>query len=300
LSEVLGRSKFADGYLAYPIGMRNWPAILRLAQEIRHWHPDVLVYMAEPRNLLSTMRDLLFFRLCGIRRIVGAPLSKELRVNLPTGEGFLEYEASRLARNLAPLGDARLDDPRSWNLYLELDEIAKAEAITTPMINRGGFIACCSGTKMSVKDWGERKWTEVLSKLSGIVGGLELAMVGSAEEFPAATRIVAQWRGRSINLCGKLTPRETAAVLKKARLFVGHDSGPMHLAAAMGTPCVAIFSARNIPKVWFPYGEHHHVIYHRTPCAGCGLEECVRFGKRCIDSITVDEVSSAVTGLLDR
>ena len=81
--------------------------------------------------------------------------------------------------------------------------------------------------------------------------------------------------GPVVNLCGKLTPRESAAAFERARMFVGHDSGPMHLAAAVQTPCVAIFAARNIPRVWFPFGEQHRVVYHRVDCMGCGLETCV-------------------------
>ena len=76
-----------------------------------------------------------------------------------------------------------------------------------------------------------------------------------------------------------MTPRETAAAFGRAASFIGHDSGPMHLAAAVGLRCTAVFSARNIPRVWFPYGDHHRVIYHRTSCAGCGLDRCLSFGK---------------------
>ena len=68
----------------------------------------------------------------------------------------------------------------------------------------------------------------------------------------------------------------------------------MHLAAAMGTPCVAVFSARNKPRTWFPYGNNHHVIYHKTECYGCGLEVCKLEAKKCITSITVEEVEEAV------
>ena len=68
----------------------------------------------------------------------------------------------------------------------------------------------------------------------------------------------------------------------------------MHLAAAVGTPCVAIFAARNIPRVWFPYGEQHRVVYHEVDCMGCGLETCIVEGKKCILSITVAEVMVAV------
>jgi heptosyltransferase III len=102
-----------------------------------------------------------------------------------------------------------------------------------------------------------------------------------------------------LNLCGVTSPRETAAVMGRATLFVGHDSGPMHLAAAVGIRCVALFSARNLPRVWFPFGTNHRVIYHDVPCKGCGLETCVKFKKKCITSVSVDEVFSTVVKVLN-
>jgi ADP-heptose:LPS heptosyltransferase len=72
----------------------------------------------------------------------------------------------------------------------------------------------------------------------------------------------------------------------------------MHLAAAVGTPCVAIFSARNFPRQWFPRGNFNKIIYHGTDCAGCLLELCIEEKKKCILSITVDEVQSAVMDLV--
>jgi lipopolysaccharide heptosyltransferase III len=69
----------------------------------------------------------------------------------------------------------------------------------------------------------------------------------------------------------------------------------MHLAAATGLPCVAIFSAHNKPGPWYPYGVGNRVIYHQVPCFDCGLEKCIRYAKRCIASITIDEVLQAAT-----
>jgi ADP-heptose:LPS heptosyltransferase len=101
-----------------------------------------------------------------------------------------------------------------------------------------------------------------------------------------------------VNLCGKLTPRESAAAFARAELFVGHDSGPMHLSACVGTPVVAIFAARNIPRQWFPFGDRHRVVYHRVECWGCGLETCIEQRKKCLMSITVEEVMDEVRGVL--
>jgi ADP-heptose:LPS heptosyltransferase len=72
----------------------------------------------------------------------------------------------------------------------------------------------------------------------------------------------------------------------------------MHLAAAVQTPCVAIFAARNKPRVWFPYGKQHRVVYHQTECWGCGLETCIIERKRCLTSISVDEVVAEIAAVL--
>ncbi len=72
----------------------------------------------------------------------------------------------------------------------------------------------------------------------------------------------------------------------------------MHLAAAVGTPCVAIFAARNIPRVWFPHGARHRVVYHEVDCMGCGLETCIVQRKKCLTSITVAEVAEQVRAAL--
>jgi ADP-heptose:LPS heptosyltransferase len=128
--------------------------------------------------------------------------------------------------------------------------------------------------------------------------GRALLLLGAAEESEASEFAAEGWRehggGAVVNLCGVLTPRESAAAIARARLFVGHDSGPMHLAAAVGTPVVAIFAARNIPRQWFPYGRQHRVVYHRVECWGCGLETCVEQRKKCLVSIGVEEVMGVV------
>lgn len=130
--------------------------------------------------------------------------------------------------------------------------------------------------------------------------GLGLLLVGSPEEAALSAEAAAEWRGPVINLCGVTNPRETAALLERAELFVGHDSGPMHLAAAMGTRCVAVFSARQQPRIWFPYGDGHRVIFHHMPCEGCRLERCVEFQKQCITSVRVEEMYTAVSTALNK
>ena len=70
------------------------------------------------------------------------------------------------------------------------------------------------------------------------------------------------------------------------------------LAASVGTPCVCVFGARNLPGVWFPPGTKNQIVYHRTECFGCGLETCIEMEKKCIRSVTVEEMQQAVERVL--
>jgi heptosyltransferase III len=295
LSSVLGGSGLVHGCIEYPLGIRDPWYLRRLRATIRQWQPDVLVHLAPRKSWLTTFQDVVFFKTCGIGTLIGVPYAKRLRTHqwLEQFQGY-EYEASRLARCLAVLGDAHLELPESWDLHLTLQEKEQAQHFLGNWTGEGQFIACSVGTKTEVNQWGMENWRCLMRELSPQFPNYGLVIVGLGEDYKQSEAVGQEWRGAVLNLCDKLTPRESAAVLKRSRLFIGHDSGPMHLAASMGVPCVAIFSARARPGVWFPYGHHHKVIYHQTECHGCGLEACHRYQKRCITSIRVAEVMIAV------
>lgn len=151
-----------------------------------------------------------------------------------------------------------------------------------------------------MNDWGIQNWRKLLTKIGSDHPEIGLLLVGSPEKAAVSGQAAADWRSPILNLCGVASPRDTAALLERAELFLGHDSGPMHLAAAVGTRSVVVFSARNLPRVWFPRGENHRVIYHHRSCAGCERERCDDLKKACIASIGVDEVYESVTAPLSK
>jgi len=299
---ILEGTGLVQGYFRYAVGTRSLRELASVWWQLIRWRPQVLVYLGSGRGVESALRDRRFFRLCGIKRLVGVPVTEEMQQNRwDISEMALEPEGARLARNLAELGDAEMDDPASWDLHLSAAELERAREA---LVGAKGcpVIAVSVGTKVQSKDWGRENWRALLARLAELYPGHALALCGAPEESEASEFAAAGWRAVSaqpaINLCGVLTPRESAAVFAQAVVFVGHDSGPMHLAAAVQTPCVAIFAARNKPRVWFPYGRQHRVVYHRTECWGCGLETCVVERKRCLTSITVEEVVGEVRGIL--
>jgi ADP-heptose:LPS heptosyltransferase len=307
---VLEGSGLIHGYMRYTAATRSPLELLKLWAAILRWRPGVLIYLAAARGLPTARRDARFFRLCGIRQLIGVPLTEALQTNFngidpppaPLWNADLEPEASRLARNISELGDARLDSPASWDLRLTPAEHAAAVAAIGPDAMQREILAVSVGTKVQAKDWGRDNWHALLTSLARAYPGRTLLLAGSPEESAASGFAAAHWQssggGPIVNLCGRLTPRESAAAFARARLFIGHDSGPMHLAATVGTPCVALFAARNLPRQWFPYGEGHHILYHHVECAGCGLETCIEQQKKCLLSITVSEVMATLHAAL--
>ncbi len=318
-AEVLDGSGLVQGYLRYTVGTRSLRELLSLWWKIVRWRPEALVYLAAARGVKAARRDELFFRMCGLRRLIGVPVTEGMQRNFygattggkdrAMGNGNLEPEAGRLARcigelaTFADIGDpGRLRDPQSWDLRLSPAERQRAEQALDAAAWPGEAIAVSVGTKVQAKDWGKENWRALLGRMAAEYPERVLLLIGAAEESEASRFAAQEWRqnggGPVLDLCGRLTPRQSAAAIARARLFVGHDSGPMHLAAAVGTPVVALFSARNIPRQWFPVGDRHRVVYHRVECWGCGLETCVEEQKRCLMSITVAEVMDEVRAAL--
>ncbi len=311
---VLGGSGLVHGYFRYAVGTRSPWELGKLVVQLRLWRPELVVYLAAARGVAAAERDVRFFRACGVQRVIGAPLTEEMQANYFGEEpgstaakarlfaGDLETEAARLARCLGELGDAQLERAGSWSLGLTAAERERAREAIGAEALRTSPIAVSVGTKVQAKDWGRENWRELLRRVAPLVVGRGLLLLGAPEEAEASEFAAAGWRegggGPVVNLCGRLAPRESAAALEQACLFLGHDSGPMHLAASVGTPVVAVFAARNIPRQWFPFGAGNEIVYHRVECWGCGLETCVEQGKKCLVSIGVDEVLAAVGKVL--
>ena len=155
------------------------------------------------------------------------------------------------------------------------------------------------GAKVPAKDWGSDRWIELVNLLNQrVYKRYTLVFLGTLDEYDRCDSIAANWSGEVLNLCGALSPRQSAAVLAQSCLFIGHDSGPMHLASSVGIPCISIFAARDKPGVWFPFGNEHNVFYNNVPCSNCKLSVCIDKKMNCIRSIKATDVADRVQLLL--
>jgi heptosyltransferase III len=298
-SAIIGESGLVDGYMTYPVGTRSVGKLAQLWWQIRKFRPQVLVYLTKSRGEQAVMRDARFFRLCGITKMTGLPLGDLSEPLYFPDKDLWEHESARLLRTLRDLGESDNEDLRNWDLRLTAAEQGKAGQLLSGIAGRP-FIACGPGTKMQAKDWGEENWRQLLAKLSVALPNHALVLVGAKEDAPVSDYAATDWQGTVINLCGQVTPRETAAALRGGDLFLGPDSGPMHLAAALGVPCAIAFASRERRGYWFPIGKGHQVVYHKEECSLCKLEVCIEQKRKCLTSISVDEMLQAALRAVQR
>jgi heptosyltransferase III len=261
VESVLGNSGLIHGAIYFPPPPRTLRDLWALGRYIRQSGATTLVYVAD-RDFVRTIRDVLFFRACGIRHIIGAPLTRDLRYpQIDPRTGDTEREAERLARCLSPLGEIDVNDPAMWELHLQPDDLRVADA-TLAALQGHDFVAIGLGGKDSTKDWGDENWSALFKMMAARQFVINLVFFGSDNEFNRANTMATHWPQPALNLCGRLSPRESAAVMRQALFYLGHDTGPMHLAAAVGVPCVGIFGRANVPKSWHPIGAKHRLIHN--------------------------------------
>lgn len=283
IEAILYNGGFIHGAISYPLGLRDPASLLRLASRLHARPIDRLVHLVGPRGIAAAHRDVAFFRLCGFRTIIGAAVTRDRQQHRVDADGELERESSRLGRTLAELGPIDFADRRWWDLRLTQAERSGAHAALSPLASRG-FIVINTGGKVVENDWGEDNWGSLLTRLGPEIGPRGLAFVGAREDSERAGRLRTIWRDApTVDLCGRLTPRESAAVIERADLFIGHDSGPLHLAGAVGTPCVGLFGSYNRPKKWHPVGPNTHILHHMAGISTITPSQVIDAAQRALD-----------------
>jgi ADP-heptose:LPS heptosyltransferase len=286
-----------DEYLNYPVGV-DWRAMLRKYRLFRGARLDLLYYLMPRRTARQLARDGLFFRLLGLP-VVG--LTSEVAsgpVRYLEASGRYEHEAARLARGISALKEGLRNTPVSRSMGLSEAERAEARALLGTGVSCAVTVSI--GTKCEVNDWGLANWSELVSRLARRNDIERLVLIGASDESENSERLSSLWPRSVVNFCGRLSPRQSAAVLAQTQLFIGHDSGPMHMAAAVDVPIVAIFSSRNPRGQWFPLSEKARVHYTSIECMGCERLRCEDRQQECIRRITVDEVYESCVASLQR
>jgi ADP-heptose:LPS heptosyltransferase len=125
--------------------------------------------------------------------------------------------------------------------------------------------------------------------------GWEVVVTGDSREADLTARVAGS---NAVDLGGKLSLRELAAVMARATVVVAPNTGPAHLAAAVGTPVVSLFAPVVSATRWRPWGVPHVLLGdQQAPCAGSRARTCPIAGHPCLTSVTPDDVFQAVRSL---
>jgi len=167
-----------------------------------------------------------------------------------------------------------------------------AEAGITP---GSPLVAVNVGATRPQKRWFAESFARTLDELGD--APCVLVGAGAEDERMAADVIRLARAARPISLVGRTDVKTLAAVLKRADLLISADSGPMHLATAVGTPTVALFGSTD-PAVTGPFDADSVTIFKGLPCAPCGNHPTCEGRYDCLRAITPDEVARAARRLL--
>jgi len=302
--EVLEATGFFSEVLFYRASltpMKHLFSYLKMAMRIRKLQVDTLFYLAPiPRFPRQVGRDRLFFQtICGIKQCFGMEPKEDTR-GLRSGEGRLAVLPSEIDRLLSVVGDAGLAIPEKGKAVLRVPIGERERANVSARWQAAKFPPGCPiiglgpGSKMPAKRWPLDRFIETVKRLCRSLSGVHFIVLGGSDDRELGAMLVAMIGPRIVNWAGSLSVLESAEALRRCTLYLGNDTGTMHLAAAVGTRCIAIFSARDHPGKWYPYGHGHVVIRKHVPCEGCHLTVCEEHRMACLMEINVEEVCQAV------
>lgn len=207
------------------------------------------------------------------------------------------HVVDHLLKAVEPVGAILADAAPS--VYLTEDERSAGSAFlrragVDPL---GSFVVLSPGANWAYRRWPPDRFALLARAIHERMGATPV-VAGSAADVEIAERVVEGSGGVAVSVAGKTSVRELAAVSSLAAGFVGNDSGPMHVAAAVGTPVVGLFGP-NTPERFAPRGAPARVLWARLPCSPCGQKECQRPSDPCMETIEVEEVFAALSSLID-
>jgi heptosyltransferase-3 len=300
-STVLAPMELIDDFQTYapPRSLRGMIGLIRTLWKLSR-HAEALIYLVPSvRPSRSQRRDLLIFRLAGFRKILA---TKGFPPNLQPRDANNQlqpvlHESAALLHRLTLDG---INVPPTDHIDLAITNNERGMArqwIESHGLSNKAWFAVCPGSKWASKLWPIENFAALGKSLAEATQMIPV-IVGGKEDQATAERLLTAW-GTGFCAAGSLGVRESAALLENAQFYVGNDTGAMHLAAAVRTPCVAIFSAQDWPGRWEPMNQDvgHIVLRSHVPCAGCLSAHCPN-DVVCLRQITPEQAFHACLQLL--
>jgi heptosyltransferase-1 len=154
----------------------------------------------------------------------------------------------------------------------------------------GDYVVLIPSARWKTKIWRAERFGELAQMLN-----MRSVIIGSNSDREIAKKIEGLSSGKAISLAGRTDLKDIISLIRGGRFVVSNDTGPMHIAAALNKPVVAIFGPTS-PERTGPYGKNHLIIRSLLPCSPCFKKRCSDI--KCMDSIKVEDVFDRIKKLL--
>jgi ADP-heptose:LPS heptosyltransferase len=268
-----------------------------MRRAIREEHPGVifvLPYIGE--SIGGKLKKLLFFRLAGFRGPIfgfdGLP-SRNIFQRSQYQLGMYEHQVFGPVRAVSECAAIGVVEERDIVLQVSVPagpmnwarKLLQASALTDTVL-----VAICPGATSIHKVWPIDRYVAVCRELSGCYD-CRFVVVGSAADRSLGETLHDALGDRCLDMTGKTSVTQLAALIKLCHLFVGNDGGVAHLASAVGCHAVTITSAFDFPGMWEPWNSRRHVLRVHIDCEYCLAQlSCPRKTNACIAAVDTREV----------
>lgn len=293
--EVLLENPYIDEILSYSHKLGE---VLRLYKRLRSKRYDVVFMFHNTDRMVWLLAKLL-----GAREVIGYRNfnSKQMDYIL-TRSLTLEYGKMHAAEYYLELVKLIGAETKNRELILNLGQREMQDAVE--YLRQSGaapadtLIGIQAGAANSYKCWPKEKFAQLANDLTAKMD-CRIVITGGSNDLEIVNYLQKNVKEQPIISAGKLTIRQTAALIKHLSLFVSNDTGPMHLAFCAGTPTIALFCPTD-PMATGPFGceDRHIIIKKPKPCEPCLNQSCRN--AFCMDQISVGEVMAAVHLLLTK
>lgn len=194
-------------------------------------------------------------------------------------------------------------EPKDKTLYMPMKDESEERIKDVLKINgvydEGALIAIHPGASCPSKRWPLENFVKVADSIVDLYKA-KIVVLSGAREKEFGDTLANSVRKNSINLSGMTTVADLASILRRARLLISNDSGPVHIACAVGTKVLAIFGRNDrglSPTRWGPTGKDDVILHKDVGCDECLAHNC-KIGFKCLEAITVEEVLTAAKEML--
>jgi heptosyltransferase-2 len=296
--DIVENNPYLDDVVIYDKDYRHkgWLSSVKFALRLRKKRFDLAIVL-HPTNRVHLIT---FFagipKRVGYDRKFGFLLTDKIKHTKQFGE---KHESEYSLDLLRYLGIEPKDKSSFMPIRPESEEWVEELCARESIKDSDRLLAVHPGASCPSKIWPAERFARVADKLVDKYG-FKVLIIAGPKDLKIAERVIKNIQHPAINLAGMTSVSQLASLLRRCQLFISNDSGPVHIASAVGTPVISIFGRNQkglSPKRWGPIGKRDRILHKEVGCIECLAHNCKK-EFACLKAITVDEVVKVADSIL--